>query len=473
MGISGKAVAGMAAVAALGIGIPYVIGLRTETGFRASIAELERQSPYPIEVAVYRRGLLSAEAETTVTIPLPPDAHDHDHDDAQPAELPKTVQLRLHHAISHGPRLDGLLRSARLVTTPMLDAEQAAALQPLFGSEPPFTLVTDIGLGGAVHGSLRSPPVDTASSAGAAAPAPLQLQWAGIESRYSLAGGHLLLQLDAPGLKLSGAAGVQGSLGPIQLSADMNRIDDSPLWTGSSRLSLASAAFAAGDAPGFVLEALAIDSDTRTVDQRMNSGARFAATTLELAGSRYRQLQLNLALDHLDAAAASELSLALNRYQQKNGADAAKADPAAMMAELKPVLGRLVASQPEFRVDELSFTGPDGAVKLTGRLRYIGDANLDDFAPTGDLEGEARFEAPLATFNTLMATKLRGDLASSAGVAPAEVPPEVLASALQGNRESLLQQGVLLVDGGRVSSALSFKSGVLSINGRTLGGGPR
>jgi len=470
MGISGKAAAGMAAVAALGIGIPYVIGVRTEAGFRDSIAQLERQSPYPIQVAVYRRGLLSAEAETTVTIPLPPDAHDHD--DAPPAALPKTLQLRLHHAISHGPRHDGLLRSARLVTTPMLDAEQAAALQPLFGSEPLFTLVTDIGLGGAVHGSLHSPPVDTATSASAAEPAPLQLQWSGIESRYSLAGGHLLLQLDAPGLKLSGAAGIQGSLGPIQLSADMNRIDDSPLWTGSSRLSLASAAFSAGDAPGFVLEALAIDSDTRTVDQLMNSGARFAVATLELAGNRYRQVQLNLALDHLDAAAASELSLALNRYQQKNGVDAAKADPAAMMAELKPVLGRLVASQPEFRVDELSFTGPEGALKLTGRLRYVGDANLDDFAPTRDLEGEARFEAPLATFNSLMATKLRSDLAASAGVAPSEVPPEVLASALQGNRESLLQQGVLLVDGDRVSSALSFRAGALSINGRTLGGSP-
>lgn len=460
---AGWAAAGVAGVAVLAS--PWLIGLRVEASFRDGIKRLSEQSPYPITVSRYARGYGSATAETRIEIPLPPEAADDDNGAA--ARPPRTLVLGLQHAISHGPRPDSPLRIARLVTTPKLDAELTAALQPLFGDAAALTLITDLGFGGALSGSLRSPAVDTSNTD--ALGSPLHLRWAGIDGEYSITGRQLVMRIDSPGLELSAPHDRDSRIGPMQLRADMQRIADGPLWAGTSTLAIASATFKTG-AAAIAMEAVQVDSETRAVDGLMNSGVRFSAASFNAGGTRIDQLRLNLAVDHLDAAATSELSQAMNRYQQALGPDGKAADPLAMMAELKPVLGRLAAGHPEFRVDELSFGSPDGTVKLDGRLRYIGDANLDDFAVPRDLEGRVQFEAPLTTVNLLLGQKVRADMAESAGVAPAEVPPEVVASALAGSRSAMVAQGLLLIDGDRASSTMAFERGALTINGKTLGG---
>ncbi len=460
-GKAALAVAGIIGVAA--VAGPWLIGLRIESAFRDSVAAISAQSPYPIRISRYRRGLYSSEAETIVEIALPPKP-----DSAEPVP-PKQLQVRLLHAISHGPRFDRLLRSGRMTTTPEFDGDIAVRLKPLLGGAPLFTLVTDIGYGGSVSGSLHSPAIDT-SKAAADASSKLQLQWAGIESSYSLSGGHLLLRLDAPGLTMSGERQASAVIGPMLLSADMTRIDDGPLWIGTSTAAIDSMTFKAEDG-SFVLKQFAINSDSQAIDGLMNSGVQFSAAGLEVGGSQFDKLHLKLAFDRLDATATTEMSLALNRYQQSHGQDGS-ADPAAMMAELKPALGRLAAGHPEFRVDELSFSGPEGALKVDAAIRYTGDENLDDFSPLTDVEGRAQLDAPLAYVDLLLRQKIRADLAESAGVPLNEVPAEVIGNALASTRAGLVAQGLLMVDaGGRASSQLAFEGGALRVNGKMLGDG--
>jgi len=466
MKAAGKTALAIGIIGLVAVAGPYVIGLRIESAFRAGIASMSEQSPYPIRISRYERGLYSAEAETTIEIVLPPEAHSHEegHEDEAPA-APKVMQLRLNHAISHGPRLDGLFRLGRLITTPQLDDDLKTSLAPLFGEQPLLTLITDLGLTGGVSGSLQSPAAD-ASTAGREA---LKVRWAGIESSYSVGGGHLVLQLAAPSLDITDNDGKQGSLGPLAITADMTRVNGSSLWIGSSTMTIASLALKYADATS-TLNQFALSSDTQLVDGSINSGVQFSATSLDAAGARIDQPRLVIAFDHLDTAATIAISTAANRYQQAHGKDAA-ADPAAMMAELKPAFGQLAAGHPELRIDELSFRGPAGVVKAKGGLRYIGDANLDDFSPLTDIEGQAQFDAPMDYVNLLLSQKVRADLAGNAGVAPAEVPQEVIASALQNTRDALIAQGLLLVDGQQAKSAVAFKGGVLTINGKTLGAG--
>ncbi len=466
MKAAGKAALAIGIIGGVAVAGPYVIGLRIESGFRASVASMSEQSPYPIRISRYERGLYSAEAETTIEIVLPPETHVHEeeHEDEAPV-APKVLQLRLHHAISHGPRLDGLLRIGRLTTTLQLDNALKTSLAPLFGELPLFTLITDLGFAGGISGSLQSPAVD-ASTAGVDA---LKVRWAGIESSYSLGGGHLVLQLTAPSLDITGNDGKQGSLGPLAMSADMTQLDDSPLWIGTSTMTVASLAIKTAEATS-TLTQFALSADTRLVDGAINSGVQFSATSFDAAGTRIEQPRLSLSFDHLDKAATIAMSTAANRYQRTHGKDAA-VDPAAMMAELKPAFSQLAAGHPELRVDELSFGSPAGAVKAEGSLRYIGDANFDDFSPLTDVEGHARFDAPLDYVNLLLNQKIRADLAGNAGVPPNEVPPEVIASALQNTRTALIAQGLLRVDGQQAKSVVAFKGGVLTINGKTLGAG--
>lgn len=466
MKAAGKAAVAIGVIGSVAAAGPYVIGLRIESVFRAGIASMSEQSPYPIRISRYERGIYSAEAETAIEVVLPPDTHAHEqgHENEAPA-APKVLQLQLHHTISHGPRLDGLLRLGRLVTTPQLDDELKTSLAPLFGEQPLVTLTTDLGFTGRISGSLRSPAVD-ASTAGLNA---LKVRWAGIESSYSLGRGHLMLQLAAPGLDITGDADQQGSFGQLAMSADMTQVDDSPLWIGTSKITVASLALKSAEVTS-TLNQFALDADTRLADGSINSGVQFSATSLEAAGTRIDQPRLRISFDHLDTAATIAMSTAANRYQQTHGKDAA-VDPAAMMAELKPAFSQLAAGHPELRVDELSFGSPAGAAKAEGSLRYIGDANVDDFSPLTDVEGHARFDAPLATVNLLLSQKIRADLAGNAGVAPDEVPQEVIASALQNTRDALVAQGLLLVDGPQAKSVMAFKGGVLTINGKVLGAG--
>ena len=466
MKAAGKAALAIGIIGVVAVAGPYVIGLRIESAFRAGIASMSEQSPYPIRISRYERGFYSAEAQTTIEIVLPPEAHAHeaDHEDEAPA-APKIVQLRLNHAISHGPRLDGLLRLGRLVTTPQLDDDLKTSLTPLFGEQPLLTLITDLGVAGGISGSLRSPAVDASTAAAEA----LKVRWAGIESSYSLGGGHLLLQLAAPGLDIAGNDGKQGSFGQLAMTADMTQVDDSPLWIGTSTITVASLALKSAEVTS-TLNQFALSSDTKLVDGAISSGVQFSATSFEAAGTRIDQPRLTVTFDHLDTAATIAMSTAANRYQQTHGKDAA-VDPAAMMAELKPAFSQLAAGHPELRVDELSFGSPAGAVKAEGSLRYIGDANFDDFSPLTDVEGHAQFDAPLDYINLLLSQKIRADLAGNAGVAPNEVPQEVIASALQNTRDALIAQGLLLVDGQQAKSVVAFKGGVLTINGKALGAG--
>lgn len=471
MNAAGKAVLAVGIIGTVAVAVPYLIGMRIESEFRAGVAELAEQTPYPISISRYQRGLYSAEADTAIEIALPPEPHDHDdgdHPDEAPA-APRMVTLHLHHEISHGPRLDGLLRSGRLVTTPRLEGDLQAAFAPLFGDAPVFTLITDLGYLGGISGSLRSPPID--SSTGAESEAKT-VHWAGIDSNYSFGGGHFLMHLEAPELSSTSATAGQAAGGPLVITADMRKIDDGPLWIGSSSLSIASITTKTADG-AFALNQLALASDTKVNDGQLDSGVQFSAASLEAAGARFDKLRLDFALDHLDAAATTELSLAIRQYQQAHATDATAADPMVMMAALKPAFGRLAGGHPEARIKELSFTGPSGSVAASGSLRYVGDANLDDFSLPADVEAEGQFEAPLDYVNLVLGRQVRTDLAANAGVAPEEVPPEVLASALQNARDGLLAQGLLVVDGQQATSTVSFRNGALTINGKTLGvGGP-
>lgn len=436
-----KAVAAGALVAlALALGVPYGIGLRVEADFRAALAAAPRHAPYPATLVRYDRGLFGASAETRF-------------------ELEPGVFLGLHHAISHGPRLDGL-RTARIVSTLDTRPDWLAWLRQVYGSTDPLTVTVDVGWPGDFAIAVRSPAIAPGEANGG-------LRWQGLDGRFAVDGDRVHGRADAPGLDL----GDRGALGALALGLDTRVIADG-VWTGTASASLASLR-AAGPQGLLSITGLHLESDSREHDGQLRSAFSVAARAIEVDGSGISDARLRAVLDGVGVPALSQLSAALNR---DGAAGPAIDDPEAaqhLLAAVRPALGAIAAGQPSFAVEELSFAAPQGKVDASARVRYVGDAAIDDFSPLGDLAVAGKFEMPLALLELLVGAQ--AEVASSARGLDGEMlrpSPEQLAAHVRTTLAGLIAQGLLQVDGERARSELDYKPGALSINGQALAAPP-
>ena len=463
-----KLVAGLAIVGALGVGLPWVIGQKIETDVRAAIAAAPDHYPYPVSLVRYERGLFSSVAETRHDLDLGPDADDFRIDDDGKPVLPpnRIVPLTVLHRITHGPWLDGL-RLARVVNTVALDGEWREAARRVFGDVEPATLTVDIGLAGGLSGELLSPAVDTRLS-GDGDGGGRHLQWSGISGRFRQAGDHLLGTLEAPGLDLDDGA---FAMGPVAVKTDLTMIADG-IWTGRFDSSFASFGFK-GPAGAASMTGMRLDSETADSAGKLKSTATLSISELQFNDTRVRDARLRMVLDQFGTRALSDLSRALNRYNtQQSGKPVDSDEMQRLLVALKPSLAAVAADKPVFAIEDLSFTAPQGALAFSGKVQYVGDANLDDFAAGTDVAAEARLAAPLALIDLLLQLQAASTVIPGPDGEPIELSPEQLASAVQTSRDAAIVQGLLRIDGDRASTVVEFKAGALTVNGRPLGAPP-
>lgn len=435
--------AGVAVLAV--VAVPYVIGQQIETAFRSTLADASAHYPYPVTLVHYRRGVFSAEAETRHDLTLGPAVGTGA---PSAAAAGRAISMTLRHAISHGPRWDGL-RLARIVNTLRLDDRLAAQAAVLFGAAEPLTAVVDVGFAGDLRGTVRSPPF-------AGSGVPSGWSWAGLSGRFRLSGGRFEGQLDGDGLRIGDG---ELEVGAIALRADLAAIAGG-LWTGRFDSRFGSLAYR-GPGGALRIDGLALASDTRDQDGDLRSDNRIRMESMKLDALQIDDGQLQLIIDSLDAGALSVLSEALNRHS----AAIARGDTGdAERSAIAPALSAVAAGQPRARLEALSFRAPSGAFMARGELRYVGDAELGDFAPLTDVIASLDVEAPVA----LIEAMLTGHAARPGPGAP--VPSAEQAAVIaRTTLASLVSQGLVTVDDNGIGrSALRFDHGMLSINGNAL-----
>ena len=463
-----KAVAGLVVVAALGLGLPYAIGMKIESDFRAAVAAAPDHYPYPLSLLRYERGLFSSVAETQQVLDLGPDTDDITiDDDGKPVMPPnRSLPLTLHHEISHGPRLDGL-RLARFVNTVKLDGDLHEAVSRVFGTAEPVILSVDIGLGGGVSGTLVSPAVDTTLPADGDDKGS-HLQWSGLSSSFSMSGNHLIGSLEAPGMKIDDNAFV---MGPVAMKTDLTVVADS-VWIGSFGSTFASFSVN-GPAGEMSMTDMRVDSDTTDTAGKLKSGASFAIKDMRFNDVSVSDTKLRLVLDQIGTQAMSDLSRAVNRYTvEQGGKTAAPEDLQRMLAAIKPSLAAIAADQPIFAIEELSFTAPQGKVQASGKVQYVGDGNVEDFAFGTDVAADAKLAAPIALIDLMLTMQAAKAVVPGPDGEPVQLSPEQIAASAQASRDGAVAQGMLVVDGDRASTAVEFKAGALTVNGKALGAPP-
>lgn len=453
-----KALAALGITAAAVLGAPWAIGLKVESDFRAAIAAAPAHYPYPVTLLRYQRGWFGAEAETRQLLDLGPDADAITFDDEGQPVLPpnRSVPLTVLHRISHGPRLDGL-RLARIVNTLKPEGDWLGDLRSLFGAAEPLTLTVDVGLAGGLSGTLVSPPFDQRLPGADGADA-TTLTWAGLDARFDLDGRQVQGRLDAPGLSRDGDG---FALGPTTMTLDATVVADG-VWTGRFASHLASLR-ARSPEGALTITDLQLDSDSADTGGTLKSGVTMAIKAMQFDALRIDDTRLRIVLDRIDTAALSTLSGTLNR-QAAGGAGSAP-----MAEELQPALAAIAAGQPLLVVETLSFTAPQGKAEASGRVQYVGDSRLDDFAPLADLAVGAKIDLPMPLLELLLqAQVIRSTTAPGLDGELHGPSPEQVTAGVSTMLSGLVSQGLLLVDNGRGRSEVDFRAGALTVNGTPL-----
>jgi uncharacterized protein YdgA (DUF945 family) len=433
------------------------IGEAVEQRFRSAVGAVEANLGYRVSLERYERGVFTSEAETLLELPLPPPASED-----LGRLLPSSLRLRMLHRISHGPGLDGL-RSARILSTPSFDGEEAARLREIYGELAPFSVRTDFGYGDEATIELRSPPVET-KIAGAA---PIAIEWSGIEGDLTTSGGRLGGRVFAPKLLLRGESANFG-MAALSWTMDLTRTSDGAFWIGDAEVTAASIDLSLPTAQLQVFRP-ALRSKTAAEGSVTSSTGSLTADRIVTSGVAIERPQLRLRFDRIDAVALTKIGETLRRRGDEPATTLAALDAA--LVDVRPMVDRLVALRPELRIEELSFRLADGPVQASGFLRYIGDGALADFTPA-DLEGDASVALPPPMLDFVaMSVAATQAAAGAISATPATLPERAVIERAAGElREEWRREKYFETDADRIRTRVELREGRVLLNGRTVGG---
>ena len=132
----------------------------------------------------------------------------------------------------------------------------------------------------------------------------------------------------------------------------------------------------------------------------------------------------------------------------------------------------LLEHQPEFTIDRISVSTPEGKVQLSGKVSIPGFARADMQA--GPLALLPKLEASMdVAIDEGFLNRDWGSPAAPATVAAAPAPtpatPPSRIEAMKAQLHALEQQGFVSRHGSQLSSHLEFHRGALTVNGKPMG----
>jgi len=435
---SGIVVAGTAVLLA-----PIGLGWKLERDFRHHLAEYRQQ--LPLELLEYRRGWYSSRARSRLQLSL-----------ANGDSLP----LLLDHRILHGPGSEGL-HYAHIRTSVVPEGAAGARLLQFFDGAAPLVISSDIGFLGGVSGELLSP----AASSDASDPA--TLQWLGLRGHFRYSAddsGRLTLQ--APALAFTGTTG-NAELRDIALAAQLQRSAASGLWLGESSFNIGLVEARFGES-SLVAHGLSYSGASSEAAGLVTMKLSYGLQQLAVGASTIDDFHLRIALANLDARALKAYDDALRQA----AIGGTQARPQTVLDSLRSQAPLLLARKPQLSVEEARMAYNGAPLSAQGRVRYVGDTQLDDFSAMSDLAGELRLELP----RELLAASLRRQLEREMQLRAMQAgqPPDataLAAPAVDRLIEGLVARGLLVeLAKGVYRVNLKLDAGQVLVNGQPLGG---
>ena len=416
-------------VAAILAAAPFVTGHVMES----TLAEVERfpgtRDAMELEVTDYQRGYLESRAESVLLLRLP---------EQEP------VKLRLTHRIDQMPGIDGRYATVHTTWEPT-DPELRDELTKVFGEDADFTLATVLYPTGASHSTGRIPAVKRDGVEFSGADIALDTTAAG-HFEYRLGGERLAVDDQAAGVEPGSAVVTEG----LRLIASGQVADDGFVWDSDGRFEIDLLEIAEATGQGRVEDFILRFDSARDEDQ-WGFAVAYEVGEAVIEGEEFRDAEMRLAVDRLDAAAVRALIERMETLQElaARGASIDQALTDAMVAELPA----LMSHGPRIAIEPLRATTAEGNTEITLAAKL----------PGGVIEGKPN---PMMWMAMLSALVIEGSV---------EMPLALLekSAAARGQRVGLVEeqlaplvaQGWVSVEDGVVTTTIDFRQGNLQLNG--------
>lgn len=366
---------------------PYWFGVKTEAAFDERLDMLANRNGLQIARRRFERGWFSSRAETVLSLARTP------------------IEIGARHTIHHGPFefgrwLDGDFNTspmqARIETRGALKISAQNSLAPT--ESLAFSVDTTIGLDGAAHARLESPPITHVIGAD-------KLEWQGVHGdiHFDLGARHIRTELRA-----SRFAHVLGEMTDLKFHSDLHE-GIAGHYLGKAAFEIGGAAF--GPGPSFSLKKLRLAADTSAQGDNLTLGISYDIAEFQAAGSQYGPGRLALELRKLDAAGLMRFREEINALQRSD--KPAEQLGLMRMGKLLQLVGELAKKAPELEITELRFHMGDA--EISGKAKFVLDgskANITEnpLLMLTVLAGEAELSLPPSAFKPLLLPLIQADL---------------------------------------------------------------
>lgn len=439
---------GIAAAAALlvagGSATGYIVGNNIEAGFATAAKEWSKP-PLLVQVQNYQKGIFSSTAQTLWTV------------DTGEEKLQFTAQ----HDISHGPL--PIAHLAEIVSTFAINPDAPPEWVVAFKDKAPLVWKSKVGWSKNTQNEVTSPAFNGEFGSD-------KLAFGGFKSDFEMSSDFSRIKGDAsmPSLLLQAKPGEDddGQASEMLMSGNTMRFDmhqptGQEFMVGSIQWSLASLKITPknGDTAAELTD-LKLVGDTQLQGEVVNTTLNTSVKSFVQKDHKIDDITVDLGLHNLDAGWLNHFT---KESQQIQG------DPQAMQTLLMQGMQQLLARKPELEVKRISWRTAEGTAEVAASLAYQGDASKP-LNPMMDFKAQMRLDMPKPVLQSLYASKVRETyLLENEG---AEVDEKQLASVVQEDvatrLSGLVQAGLLVESGDRMTSKLEWAQGQLQANGKPL-----
>ena len=438
--------------------LPFILGFEIENRYRGLLSELEAQG-YRLDSHEYARGFYDARAESTFSMPVNmPDGENFD------------LSFTISSNIKHGPySLDGWAGNLAVIKTAFFYEDQA-----LLGDESGEQVQTELHFNSDGHTRINMPALTQARQLND----DLMLDFKGLSGdiQFNTVNGTIVMTLTGEGLSVYSPGKGRLDINRYQLNSDSARgIND--LMLGSGDFSIDRVTFNDNEtAFGMELNNFQVEAITSARDEVLDLKVTYSLDRLKVADQEYASALLEVSFDSISAAAVARIQESLKEMQQNQVPP--EQQGMAIMGTFMSVLPAMLEHNPEFAIDKLQVSTPQGDVKLNFTLRAQDMKVTDVSMPQSMLQklvADARLEVPETLVrDALKQVALQQQLAGLQNQADQEEPIDFEKINENADRqvnsqiEIAINQGFIEKKEGSLVSVASMKAGLLSVNGKTI-----
>ena len=496
--------AGLTGAALVAVGFftvsPYFFGRQAEKVLNEQTQILAKSSFLTVESHQYQRGWFSS-TETLVVKLKPTLLHN-----AQ-AYLPDNLKTVFHEPITivnhikHGLFANGATPVYAYVDTEFqYQPETAKILKRFFGDQTPVTLNNTIRFGGSGTLAMHVAPFDYEELSG------IKLNWKGLsgntdyESGWDAYQSHY--QTDGLQAKLADKGTVSLEKLDITTRTQNGRnglsLGDSHLQLGKfstewkeniaydvklnqlvnmvTDLQIGAFINPTGSVPPskIMVDNLSFETKMNEQDNWISSEGRFQFQKLAYGDDQYGPLDINVAAEHLDAAALLVLKNKIAEMAGKNMSD--EQIQSEIIKTAKTDAAGLFTHDPLIKLNAFNFTMPQGEVKAAGELAFTqaSKSDLDDLpALLKKTRAHVQLHVPEKLLETLAVNQARNVFSvnpedAAAGKASMDDINDTIRLMVSSTVNSMQSDGYLTLTGGNIDTLIKLQNNQLTLNGKVL-----